>query len=262
MATGLNLAPTTQVASHCDSCGQTRPHTAGSALVLFRIWYDRLMSLLLQRGDEAGDIDAHRAARNAARLLAAQAALGFVQRAFEIQPQRHFVEVVDALFGRLVRHGRALRRNGLDVLGQARTGRRRQRRRAARRSERGRAVPHRRCAASRLASLADSSRNRSRAAFSSRSKRFWRSDSSSKFTRWPSKSAPSTQANFILPPTVTRHDPHMPVPSTMMEFRLTMVGMPNGRVTSAAGLHHGNAARWPPLRSRPFRRPARRPARA
>ncbi len=24
----------------------------------------------------------------------------------------------------------------------------------------------------------------------------------------------------------------MPVPSTMMEFRLTMVGMPNGRVTS------------------------------
>ena len=38
MATGLNLAPTTQVASHCDSCGQTRPHTAGSALVVFRIW--------------------------------------------------------------------------------------------------------------------------------------------------------------------------------------------------------------------------------
>ena len=38
MATGLNLAPTTQVASHCDSCGQTRPQTAGRALDDFRIW--------------------------------------------------------------------------------------------------------------------------------------------------------------------------------------------------------------------------------
>ena len=87
-------------------------------------------------------------------------------------------------------------------------------------------------AAFRLASLADSSRNRSSAAFSSCTKRFWRNASSSKFTRWPSKSAPSTQANFILPPTVTRHDPHMPVPSTMIEFKLTMVGIWKGRVTS------------------------------
>ena len=38
MATGLNLRPTTQVDSHCDSCGQTRPQTAGSALSYFRIW--------------------------------------------------------------------------------------------------------------------------------------------------------------------------------------------------------------------------------
>ena len=37
MDTGWYLTPTTQVASHCDSCGQTRPHTAGSALVLFRM---------------------------------------------------------------------------------------------------------------------------------------------------------------------------------------------------------------------------------
>ena len=82
------------------------------------------------------------------------------------------------------------------------------------------------------ASLADSLRNRSMAAFSSRAKRRWRSCSSSKLTRWPSKSAPSTQANFIFPPTVTRQEPHIPVPSTMMELRLTMVGMPKGRVTS------------------------------
>ena len=80
------------------------------------------------------------------------------------------------------------------------------------------------------------------AAFSSRTKRFWRSCNSSKLTRCPSKSAPSTQANFIFPPTVTRHDPHIPVPSTMIEFRLTMVGMPNGRVTSAARLHHRDRA--------------------
>ena len=45
MATGWYLAPTTQVASHCDSWGHTRPHTAGNALVLFRIWYERWMSL-------------------------------------------------------------------------------------------------------------------------------------------------------------------------------------------------------------------------
>src|SRR5699024_8282295 len=37
--------------------------------------------------------------------------------------------------------------------------------------------------------------------------------SSSKSTWWPSKSGPSTQANFILPPTVTRQPPHMPVQS-------------------------------------------------
>ena len=82
------------------------------------------------------------------------------------------------------------------------------------------------------ASLADSPRKRSMAAFSSRANRFWRNCNSSKLTRWPSKSAPSTQANFIFPPTVTRQDPHIPVPSTMIELRLTTVGMPKGRVTS------------------------------
>ncbi len=41
---------------------------------------------------------------------------------------------------------------------------------------------------------------------------------SSKSTRWPSKSGPSTQANFVSPPTVRRQPPHMPVPSTMIGF--------------------------------------------
>ena len=54
--------------------------------------------LPLEGGDEAGNVDPHRAARHAARLLAAQAALGFVQRAFQVQPQRHFLEIVPAHF--------------------------------------------------------------------------------------------------------------------------------------------------------------------
>ncbi len=56
--------------------------------------------------------------------------------------------------------------------------------------------------------------------------------SSLKSTWWPSKSGPSTQANFTLPSTVTRQEPHMPVPSTMMALRLTIVFTPNGRVAS------------------------------
>ncbi len=62
--------------------------------------------------------------------------------------------------------------------------------------------------------------------------RFWRSSSSLKSTWWPSKSGPSTQANLISSPTVTRHEPHMPVPSTMIAFSDTIVFTPNGRVVS------------------------------
>ena len=70
------------------------------------------------------------------------------------------------------------------------------------------------------------------AADSSPLKRFWRSISSLKSTWWPSKSGPSTQANLISLPTVTRHEPHMPVPSTMIAFSDTIVFTPNGRVVS------------------------------
>ena len=54
---------------------------------------------------------------------------------------------------------------------------------------------------------------------------------SSKSTRWPSKSGPSTQANLVSPPTVSRQPPHMPVPSIMMGFMLTMVLMPYSLVS-------------------------------
>jgi hypothetical protein len=75
--------------------------------------------LLRQGGDETGNVDAYGAARDAARLLAADAALGFVQGAFEVQAERHFLKIMRPHLGLLVRHGRALGRNGLDVLGQA-----------------------------------------------------------------------------------------------------------------------------------------------
>ena len=63
-------------------------------------------------------------------------------------------------------------------------------------------------------------------------KRPCRSMSSPKSILCASKSGPSTQANLISPSTVTRHEPHIPVPSTMIAFRLTAVGTPRGRVTS------------------------------
>ena len=60
-----------------------------------------------------------------------------------------------------------------------------------------------------------------------------RSDSSSKSTPWASNSGPSTQAKRITPSTVTRHPPHMPVPSTMIGLSDTIVRTPSGRVTAA-----------------------------
>ena len=41
-------------------------------------------------------------------------------------------------------------------------------------------------------------------------------------------------------PRSTRQPPHMPVPSTMMELRLTMVLMPSGTVICGNGAHHGH----------------------
>ena len=66
-----------------------------------------------------------------------------------------------------------------------------------------------------------------------------RAIASSKSTRWPSKSGPSTQANLVSPPTVRRQPPHMPVPSIMMGFMLTTVLIPYFFVTSHTILHHG-----------------------
>ena len=52
-------------------------------------------------------------------------------------------------------------------------------------------------------------------------------------TACASNSGPSTQTNFVLPPTVTRQAPHIPVPSTMMVLRDASVGMLYLSVVSA-----------------------------
>ncbi len=70
-----------------------------------------------------------------------------------------------------------------------------------------------------------------------RASRFWyfrfRWARRSKSTGWASNSGPSTQANCAPACVTTRQPPHIPVPSTINEFRLTTVGMPCGRVVSA-----------------------------
>ena len=56
---------------------------------------------------------------------------------------------------------------------------------------------------------------------------YWRKrdNISSKSTLCASNSGPSTQTNLVLPSTVTRQAPHIPVPSTMMVFKLASVGI-------------------------------------
>ncbi len=74
-------------------------------------------------GDESGDIDGHGAAWNAARLLAAQATVGFGQCGFKVQAQVDLFEIVGAFLGGLFGHVGAHRGDGADVFGQARAGR-------------------------------------------------------------------------------------------------------------------------------------------
>ena len=55
-----------------------------------------------------------------------------------------------------------------------------------------------------------------------------------KSTKCPSNSGPSTQANFTWSPTTKRQAPHIPVPSIIMGFMETMVGIPKSFVVRAA----------------------------
>jgi len=61
----------------------------------------------------------------------------------------------------------------------------------------------------------------------SKSRYIWfRFTARSQSTLCPSKSGPSTQANFISPPTLSRQPPHIPVPSIMIGLMETVVGIP------------------------------------
>ena len=61
--------------------------------------------------DEARDIDAHRAARDAGLVRAHQAAVGFAQRFFEVVAASHLLEIGCAHLGVKLAHRRAFLRN-------------------------------------------------------------------------------------------------------------------------------------------------------
>ena len=55
---------------------------------------------------------------------------------------------------------------------------------------------------------------------------------SSQSTSCLSKSRPCTHANHVVPPMLTRHTPHIPMPTIMIGLRFTIVGIPRRRVAS------------------------------
>ena len=79
MATDSIFLPMTHCASHCDSCGQTRPQIDGKMLDFVDRLERRVDVAHQQVADEAGDVDRHRAAGDAGRLLALDAALGLAE---------------------------------------------------------------------------------------------------------------------------------------------------------------------------------------
>ncbi len=186
--------------SHCSSCGQTRPQTAGRALVSLIVRDAGREVAVGDASDEGGDVDADRAAVDAAGLLAGEAARGLLAGQLGGVAEGDLVEVAHALERLLLRHRppHASRPCSRALTSLLRSGRRSRCGAGAR--------PPRRCSVSR------------------------RARNSSQSTSWPSKSGPSTQANFVLPPTVSRQTPHMPVPSIMIGFMLTIVLMPSGWV--------------------------------
>src|SRR5512135_2369215 len=168
--------------------------------------------------DELGDLDADGAPLHALRVLALDAAGRLQYGEVRGQPERDLPEVPDPHLRRLLRHR---------LPGNA------ERLRAGSRSRVGHQFPPPARTAAPLMHFPSLCSIRSIAVFSSRRYARLRITSSLKSTWWPSNSGPSTQTNFVVPPTVTRQAPHIPVASTMIGLRLTMVLIPWGRVTSA-----------------------------
>ena len=104
MATGRPLLPRMHSISHCVSCGQTRPVTAGSALSLSRQCAASGRLPCDKMFDKARDVHAHRAAGDALGVLAQEAALRFEQGHLLGQTQVDFVKVGVADQRVLLRH--------------------------------------------------------------------------------------------------------------------------------------------------------------
>ena len=100
-----------------------------------------------------------------------------------------------------------------------------------RRSSDGRATVERRSCP--MSELCETPLYFSIASASSALKAFIRLSISFQSTPWASNSGPSTQTNLVLPCTVTRQAPHIPVPSTMIVLSDASVGMLYLAVVSA-----------------------------
>jgi hypothetical protein len=165
---------------------------------------ERAVDVLHQQvADEARDVDRHRASGDARGARTLQASLGLAQRLGHRVAERHLVERVRARDRIALGHRHLGRLDLAQLLVGAATvdeqllldlapvvvvGVRRD----ARRGRSGAGAPRAR-----------------------RSRRWW-----------ASKSGPSTHANRVWPSTVTRHEPHMPVPSTMIVLSDTTVCTP------------------------------------
>src|SRR3972149_610951 len=196
--------------------------------------------------DELGDLDADGAPLHALRVLALDAAGRLKDGEVRGQPERDFPEVPDPHLRRPLRHrpaGNAERfrawLGGDDV---------------------GHQFPPPAGTAAPPMHLPSLCSIRSIASFSSLRYARLRITNSLKSTWWPSNSGPSTQTNFVVPPTVTRHAPHIPVASTMIGLRLTTVLIPWGRVTSAPARWRSPGRSSRPGRSIPAGRSSRTPS--
>ena len=105
METDSCLMPRTHLPSHWFSWGQTRPEIAAGHWP--RTEFRRQRQSRLQRSfQELGNGNAYRAAGYAGRIVALQAAAGFIDGLFRRVAQRYFQEVAFADVRRLFRHGR------------------------------------------------------------------------------------------------------------------------------------------------------------
>ena len=104
MATGRPLLPRMHSISHCVSCGQTRPVTAGRALSLSRQWAASGRLPWESSSIKRGMLTHHRATGDALGVLAQEAALGFEQGHLLGQAEVDLVEVGVADQRVLLRH--------------------------------------------------------------------------------------------------------------------------------------------------------------